>query len=147
MTWWVWLIAAVVLLVGELLTEGFFLFWFAAGAIASTVAALFTNSLPIQLAVFILITAILLFYSRQLGEKISKGKPDTNTNADVLIGATGIVIREVLPHQKGLVKVKGEEWSCVADDGALIPEGTLVQIVDLQGVTLTVAPAEKRKAG
>lgn len=147
MLWWVWLIAAVILLVGELLTEGFFLFWFAAGALGATITAIFTSSLPIQLGVFILISGGLLFFSRQLGEKLGRGKGGTDTNAGALVGNTGMVIREVLPHQKGVVKINGEEWSCVSRDQNAIPVDTLVQVVSLQGVTLTVAPIIEKKVG
>lgn len=147
MIWWVWLIATVVLLVGELLTEGFFLFWFAAGALGATVTALFTSSLPAQLITFILISGVLLFYSRQLGEKLAKGKTGTDTNTNALIGQTGVVIREVQPHQTGLVKISGQEWSCVSSNQTPIPVNTLVKVESLQGVTLTVSPAEDRKVG
>ena len=147
MWWWVWLIAAVVLLAGELMTSGFFLFWFAMGALGASGTAAFTSSMPIQISVFILISGVLLFFSRQLGERMGRGKPDINTNASALIGKSGIVTREILPHQKGMVDVNGQEWSCVSEDPILIPEGSLVIIESLQGVTLKVVPADNRKAG
>lgn len=147
MVWWVWLIAVVILLVGELLTEGFFLFWFAAGALGATIVAIFQVSLPIQLAVFIIISGTLLFFSRQLGEKLGRGKSGMDTNAHALVGATGIIVKEVPPHKKGVVKVNGEEWTCMSRDLDLIPEETLVQVISLQGVTLTVAPVDERKVG
>ncbi len=147
MVWWVWLIAVVILLAGELMTEGFFLFWFALGALGATITALITKSLPLQLLVFILFSGLLLFYSRQLGEKLGGGKSDIHTNAQALVGKTGIITKIVLPHATGLIKINGEEWCCVSEDNAPLPEGTLAQVESLQGVTLTVAPVQERKVG
>lgn len=147
MVWWLWLIVAVALLAGELMTAGFFLFWFAAGALGATLTALFVESLPIQIAVFIVISAVLLFFSRHLGEKMGKGKTDTKTNTNALIGKTGMITQAVRPHQKGVVKVNGEEWSCVTDGDISIDVGVLVKVESLQGVTLTVVPADERKVG
>jgi membrane protein implicated in regulation of membrane protease activity len=139
------LIVAVVLLGGELLTSGFFLFWFALGAVGAAVTAVFTTSMPLQLLMFIIISGILLVFSRQLGDRMGKAKADTNVSA--LIGRTGVVIQEILPHQRGLVKINGEEWTCVSNDSSRIRPGALVEIESIQGVTLTVTAVNKRKVG
>lgn len=147
MIWWVWLIVTAMLLVGELLTEGFFLFWFALGALGATITAVLISSLPIQLLVFILISGILLFYSRQLGERLGRGKNGVDTNVDALIGKTGIVIKGIQPNETGLLKIGGQEWTCVSADKAPIPGGTVVQVTALQGVTLSVVPVKQEKVG
>lgn len=147
MTWWIWLIVTAALLVGELVTEGFFLFWFALGALGATIAAALKASMPVQLVVFILISGVLLFFSRQLGEKLSRGKSEVQTNTGALMGKTGIVIKEIKPPEAGVVKVEGQEWSGISETQTTIPCGAKVQIIALQGVTLTVRPVSEEKAG
>ncbi|MDD4657966.1 MAG: NfeD family protein [Eubacteriales bacterium] len=147
MIWWIWLIVAVILLAGELMTEGFFLFWFALGALGAAITALITKSLPLQLLIFILLSGCLLFFSRQIVEKLSRGKSDLQTNVQALVGKTGIITKAVSPHEKGLIKINGEEWSCVSQNNTVLPEGALAQVESLQGVTLTVSPAPERKVG
>jgi len=144
MVWWVWLIIAVIFLVGELLSSGFFLFWFAIGAVAATLTAVITESLPIQVVVFILISGVLLFFSRRLTEKMNKN--DTDTNVSALIGKTGLVTVDLLPNQKGQVKINGEEWTCISSDNSALKAGDLVVVESIHGVTLTVAPVNNRKA-
>ena len=145
MSWWAWLLVTVVLLIGELLTTGFFLFWFALGAVGATLTALFTPSLPVQVLVFILVSAALLFSSRRLTEKMSADEIDTNVHA--LVGKTALVTADILPHQKGQAKINSEEWTCVVGDNSSIKAGTLVEVTAIQGVTLTVAPVNTRKVG
>jgi membrane protein implicated in regulation of membrane protease activity len=40
----------------------------------------------------------------------------------------------------GRVDIRGDDWRAVSMDGRPLPTGTRVIVVDVQGVTLTVAP-------
>ena len=57
-----WLIAMAILLVIEIITMGLTTIWFAAGALAAVVAALFHAPLIVQFALFDRIGGIVLFY-------------------------------------------------------------------------------------
>ncbi|MTI96843.1 MAG: NfeD family protein [Firmicutes bacterium] len=139
--WWLWLLIAIGLLAGELLTSGFFLFWFAIGAAAACLASLFVTSFPVQLAIFILISAALLFSSRLLVERMDKTRPDTNINA--LLGQQGIITLAVEPFRTGVVRIGGEEWSCRSQQA--IGVGGVVIVESVQGVTLNVRPLQAEK--
>ena len=56
-----WLIAAAVLAIGELVTAGFFLLPFAAGAADAGVLALLSISVPVQIITFVLVSVLALW--------------------------------------------------------------------------------------
>jgi membrane-bound ClpP family serine protease len=57
-----------------------------------------------------------------------------------LLGATGVVRRELAPGSNGIVLVQGELWQAVAPDGRLaVDERVIVHAID--GLLLTVRRA------
>ena len=64
-----WLVVLVVLVVIELLTMGLTTVWFAGGALVATVAALFHAPLALQIILFLVVSAVLLFFTRPLAVK------------------------------------------------------------------------------
>ncbi|HTM00677.1 MAG TPA: NfeD family protein [Candidatus Omnitrophota bacterium] len=68
---------------------------------------------------------------------VSKHMP---SNADAVLGQSGIVTARIAEHQPGRVKVKGEEWLASPADGLKEPlePGTVVVVESLEGVTLKV---------
>lgn len=58
-----------------------------------------------------------------------------------LIGKIGTVRSPLDPE--GIVHVEGEEWSAVSATGAVLPVGTVVRVVDVQGLRLQVVPVEE----
>ncbi|MCK5548006.1 MAG: NfeD family protein, partial [Thermoplasmata archaeon] len=62
--------------------------------------------------------------------------PETTVGAS-LIGKTGIVTKDVRPNSiKGKVKIKNDIWSATAS--IRIPIGTKIEVVDSEGVHVTV---------
>jgi membrane-bound serine protease (ClpP class) len=77
----------------------------------------------------VLVTAVL----RSRGRRVVTGR-------EALVGAVGVVRRELEPGQTGLILVQGELWQAVAPDGRLgIDEQVVVQSMD--GLLLTVRRA------
>jgi membrane protein implicated in regulation of membrane protease activity len=62
------------------------------------------------------------------------------SNADALIGLSGMVIVRVGEHEPGQVKVRDEVWRAVPAAGAPGPyePGTVVRVESIDGVTLRV---------
>jgi membrane protein implicated in regulation of membrane protease activity len=62
------------------------------------------------------------------------------SNADAVIGQSGIVTARIAEYQPGRVKVKSEEWLASPAAGAASPlePGTVVVVEALEGVTLRV---------
>ena len=53
--WLVWLVIAGVLFVGEILTAGFLLLWFAIAAVVAMLVSFLTTNLIIQILVFVIV--------------------------------------------------------------------------------------------
>ena len=140
----IWLGIAVVMAVVEACTVQLVSVWFAIGAAAACVASLFTDSIFIQIAVFVAVSAIALAITRPLVKKLKRNKSEA-TNADRYIGKTALVISAIDNERaEGMVKVDNEKWTARSADGTPIEEGTLVTVTDIQGVKLMVTkPADK----
>lgn len=141
--WQIWLVIAGVCLVIEIMTAGFLVFWLAIGALISMIVSLFTDSILIQTAVFVISSAILIFATKPFVKKFAKTK-NVKTNAFSIIGQNGIVTKEIDSiNAKGQVKIDGETWSAVGKDDMDIPKGTEVEVLEIKGVKAVVAPVKK----
>ena len=141
--WLLWLILAGILAIGEIFTEGFFLFWFAVGAALACVAGYLGVSPVWQWGLFLVSTGILLLISRRFADHFT-GQQPPGRGADRYVGKTGIVLVRV-DHagNEGLVRIGKEEWRADSETGEIIPEGTKVHAVRLDGTHLVVAPARE----
>ena len=138
-----WLIVLVVLVVIELLTMGLTTIWFAGGALAATIAALFHAPVAVQVILFLVVSGVLIFSTRPLAVKYFN-KDRVRTNAESLVGPQAIVISEIDNLQGiGQVNVGGMEWSArTRVDGVKLPVGTVTTVLAINGVKLVV---EERK--
>lgn len=68
---------------------------------------------------------------------VELGDSDGRSETGRLIGQTGVVTSGLQP--RGIVTLGNETWSAVSNDGLSIPAGRRVQVVDVQGLLLTVA--------
>lgn len=140
----IWLVIAVVLGVVESLTVSLITIWLAIGAVGAAITAAFGGSLFVQLAVFIVISGILLFLTRPLARKFAVQKKAA-TNADRLLGEEGQVIIAIDPvENKGQVKIKGQIWSATAENGKEINVDEKVVVVRIEGVRAIVKRIEQR---
>jgi len=74
-----------------------------------------------------------------VGRKFVKSKlaiTSKETNIDQLIGKEGLVVKDIVKHSSGQVKVGTETWRAVSDQE--IKKGTKVKIQSIEGVTLKV---------
>lgn len=140
-----WLIILVALVVIELLTMGLTTIWFAGGALVATVAAVFGAPLLLQIILFLIVSAVLLYFTRPVAVKYFN-KDRVRTNAESLVGRQAIVISEIDNLQGiGQVSVGEMEWSArTRQDGIVLPVGTVTVVVAINGVKLIV---EERKEG
>ena len=138
--WQFWLIAAGVFFVGEIITVGFLIFWLGIAALLTMIVSFFTSNLIIQTAVFVMSSAILIFATKPLVNKISK-KETIPTNVFSIIGKSAIVIKDInCIDGTGQIKVNGEVWSAEGLNGIDIKEGSKVEIIEIKGVKAIVSP-------
>lgn len=135
-----WLFAAGIMAIIEAFTLGLTSIWFAGGAVGASIMAMVGFSLPVQIAVFLLLSVILIAATRPLAKKRLNARVE-KTNVEAIIGQEGIVEEDIPIHGSGQVRADGKTWTAVST-GEAIEKGTLVIIKSVRGVTLTVE--EKR---
>lgn len=140
-----WLVVLVLLVIIEIVTMGLTTIWFAGGALIATVAAAFGAPVYIQITLFLVVSFLLLYFTRPVAVKYFN-KDRARTNVESMLGRKGIVTAAIdnLKGQ-GQVTVGGMEWSARSvSDSVRIPEGTVVTVQSVRGVKLIV---EEKKEG
>ncbi|MFA9381255.1 MAG: NfeD family protein [Acetanaerobacterium sp.] len=135
-----WLAAIIVFCVGEAVTVQMISIWFGAGALLALISSMLGAQGWVQVGIFFVGSAVMLIATRPLVKKLV-GARKTATNADMVVGATGIVqepIDNVLGA--GRVYVNGLSWSARSEDGAPQPEGEKVLITRIEGNKVYVKP-------
>jgi len=135
----VWVVAAVVLAIGELLTPGlFFLGPVAVAAVLAALAALVAGGIASAI-VFIVAGLLSLLVLRPIARRHVHMPALLRTGTDALIGRKAVVTKRV-DAAGGRVRIGGEEWSARAylDDG-VYAEGDTVDVVRIEGATALVA--------
>ena len=142
--WSFWLITAGIFFVVELTTAGFLVFWLGLAALVAMTSSFFTVSLPIQTAIFVVTSILLIISTRPLLNKFLKSKEGSviPTNVYGIIGKKGIVIEDINNiNCTGKVKVAGELWSATSTED--LKEGTRIEVTEVTGVKLKVKPIEE----
>lgn len=139
-----WLGLFIILLVVEILTMGLTTIWFGGGAFVAFVASLFGAELEIQLSLFVVVSFVLLVFTRPWAAKYLNRKT-TKTNVDAIIGKTGRVTIPIDNMQAmGEVVISGQEWSARAEtDDITIAAGRSVCVTGVSGVKLIVKEKEE----
>ncbi len=137
--WVFWLIAAGVFFIIEMATIGFLVFWLGIGALLAMVTSFITDSILIQVIVFVVTSTLLLIFTRPLVNKFIKVPKETVTNAYSIIGKKAIVVKEINNVEgDGQIKVDGEVWSAKSNTDEVISKETEVEIVEIDGVKAVV---------
>ena len=97
-----------------------------------------------QLAAFALVSLIALCVIRPLAARSLRGNV-VATNADRLIGAMAVVEKRISAREWGSVRIEGNVWSAIAQDGRDIEPGTAVRVKAIEGVKLIVVPVNGPK--
>lgn len=128
-----WLLICVLLIAIELATMGLTTIWFAVGALGAFIAALAGSGILLQLLVLILISLVLLLFTRPVVVKYFQAK--TKTNVEGLTGRI-VVITEAVNNLtgQGAAKVNDLIWTArSADDNVIFAEGELAEIIAVKG--------------
>lgn len=134
-----WFALGVVLLLLEFANPGVVLIFFALGAWLVALLCLTADiSLNLQLGVFVIssIVLLLVFRSRIKG-RIDRRRPAAGDGvSDEFVGRRALVTREILSDRAGRVDYRGTTW--YAEAAERVPEGSAVEIVDKENLTLVV---------
>lgn len=140
--WLIWLILAAIFFIAEIFTAGFFLFWFSIGALAAAILALVGVKATGQWIAFLVVSCVLLAVSRRFAEKISKKQP-AGIGADRAVGKAGVVKEEINPSRgTGSAEVEKELWRAESSQGEVIPQGSRITVIRVEGTHLVVEKKE-----
>ena len=134
-----WLVAAVVLGAGEVVTTSFYLAPFAGGALVAMVASLAGAPLVLSGVVFLAVSLALLATLRPIAQRHLRTPAKLRTGTAALVGKSATVVERVDGHG-GCVKLEGEVWSAKAYlDDEVIEPGARVQVMEIRGATALVS--------
>ncbi len=139
----VWLVLAVAFAILEAATLGLTSIWFAAGSLIAMLAAMLGAQLWLQITLFILVTALSLIFTRKMAKE-HFNKSTVKTNADRIVGMTGIVIEDIdndMPS--GQARIGGQIWTVRSEGGEKITVGHHVEVCAIAGVKAIVKLSEK----
>lgn len=138
--WYIWLILAGIFIIAEIATVGFLIFWLSLGSLCAMITSFFTDNIIIQTTVFVVTSALFIFFTRPLAKKLEKTDNPLVTNAFSIIGKRAIVIKEIDPNQGvGQIKIDGQVWTAKSTNEEIISEGTEVLILSIDGVKAVVS--------
>ncbi|WP_371152070.1 NfeD family protein [Buchananella felis] len=141
--WLIWVIAALLLGLIEILVVDLTFLMFAGGALAAMGVSFFTDSLSIQVGVFAVVSTLLLFLVRPWARNlILSSVPNIRTNAAGLLGKPAVAL-STITYENGRVKLEGEEWSAKLSTRAAgpVPAGTKLVVEAIDGAYAVVNPA------
>ncbi len=134
----VWLIILALCLVVEIATLGLVTIWFAGGALVTFFVAMATDSVLVQGIVFLVVSLLLLFFTRPIAKKFYNDKR-TKTNVDSVIGEQ-CKVTEVIDNfnETGTVLLNGLEWTARSKNEVVIEAGARVRVCAVDGVKVIV---------
>jgi membrane protein implicated in regulation of membrane protease activity len=138
--WVLWLIAAVIFAVAEVINLSFYLFPFAIGAAGAAVVGLAGGGVALELVTFAALTGVSFTVVRLIARRHLTVPPQIRTGTAALVGRTGIVTQRIANDEGvGAVRLDGEVWTARAyDEDQVIEAGTRVHVMEIRGATALV---------
>lgn len=134
-----WLALMIICIIVEIITVGLTSIWFAGGAFAALLSALFGLPPAMQILLFLAVSFALLFFTRPFALKYVKPH-NVKTNYEEVIGKD-VLVSERIDNREGTGTAifNGQEWTARSmDDGITIEAGTTAQVTEIKGVKLYV---------
>jgi membrane protein implicated in regulation of membrane protease activity len=149
--WILWLVLGVGLIIAEIFTLGFVLFWFGIGAVAAAAVGFLGLGLAWQFASFAIVSILLTVMSRTIFSRyLPHSEGQTIRSAiDSLPGKIGTVSSSSKGAlNEAAVKVFGSTWTAFpADDESELTEGDKVEVVEVKGSSIYVKRVGKELPG
>ncbi|TVT23082.1 NfeD family protein [Amycolatopsis rhizosphaerae] len=137
----IWLIAGVVLMAAEVISGDLVLLMLGVGALVAAGSAALTGNAVIDVIVFAVASAGLLWLARPALKRRFLHTPVVRTGIEALVGKHGVVLSAVDNEGGGRIKLDGDVWSARSFiEGQRIEPGTKVTVVEISGATAVVSP-------
>lgn len=142
LAWIFWLVLGVVLIIAEVFTLGFVLFWFGLGAVAAALVGFLGGGVLLQFLVFAIVSVALTAMSRTIFTRYlpPQDEDSLKMGVDSLPGQIGTVtIASKGALKESAVKVYGSTWTAFPIDGETeLTEGEKVEVVSVKGSSIYV---------
>lgn len=137
---WFWLFVAIVFAIAEVMTVALFAMFIAIGALGAAIVALFGFNLLVQAIVLGVLGVTGVFIARPyLVERLHMGRPALKSGADSMVGQRAVLTDPIGGEDKpGHVKIAGELWPALTEDGSALPATTPVIVTALRSTMLIV---------
>jgi membrane protein implicated in regulation of membrane protease activity len=137
---WFWVIVAIVFAIAEVMTVALFAVFITVGALGAAVVSLLHFNLLVQAIVFGVIGVVGILVARPyLVDRLHIGRPTLRSGADSMVGQQAVLIEPIGGlEQPGHVKIAGELWPALTEDGSALPATTPVIVTALRSTVLIV---------
>ena len=136
---WVWLAVIAVALLIEIVTLDLVSIWFSFGALIPFIlAAVGGIAIEIQIAIFVVVSALLIIFIRKYAQKLLFKNMDAKTNVDSLIGKKFKMLETTDFEKNGSLKINDVIWTAVGENSEQIKQGAIVEVVKVDGNKLIV---------
>ena len=137
---WFWVFVAIVFAIAEVLTVALFALFITIGALGAAIASLLGFHALVQAIVFLVIGVAGIFLARPyLVERLHIGRASLKSGADSMVGQQTVLTEPIKGNgEPGHVKIAGESWPALTDDGSALPVATPVIVTALRSTVLIV---------
>lgn len=137
MSWWLWVLFGLALLVVEMLTPGgLFALFFGVGALATAVVAAAGAGATWQWLLFTATSLVLLATLRRSLQEKLLGRP--TPPIDSLVGQEVVLLGDLPAGGEGKAELRGVPWSARAASGIPLRAGQRCRVERVDGLTLWV---------
>ena len=135
--WIMWLAVGIFFLIVELLTTALVSIRFVPSAIITCLLSFVVDSLLLQTAIFVVLSAVFMVVCRKIYNKHIKKPVDEIDQNEKLLGKTATVTEDTNAIT-GRILVGDVYWRAVSESNEIIPKGETVKIKDVKGTTLVI---------
>jgi membrane protein implicated in regulation of membrane protease activity len=138
---WFWVIVAIAFAIAEIMTVALFAIFITVGALGAAVVSLLGFDLLVQAIVLGIIGVVGILVARPyLVDRLHiGGRPTLRSGADSMVGQQTVLIEPIGGLEKpGHVKIAGELWPALTEDGSALPATTPVIVTALRSTVLIV---------
>ncbi len=137
MSWWLWVLFGIGLLVVEMATPGgLFAVFFGVGAICTAIAAAAGLSATVQWLLFTAVSLVLLATLRRSLQQRLLNRPAAPI--DSLVGEEVVLLGDVPAGGEGKAELRGAPWSARVTTGIALRAGQRCRVERVDGLTLWV---------
>lgn len=138
--WLVWLIVAGAMFLLEMMTAGFLVMWFGISALFTMGISFFApENILLQTIFFLISSTVLIVLTKPLVKKFIQKNDLEPSNVYTVLGKKAIVTTEIDPLKgTGQIKIDSDVWSARSENEEVIPVGSKVEILKVEGVKVIV---------